>query len=169
MLATENYGATRIGYSGNAESQRQYIFGWELQPEELFPDVLLCLLLIKFFSIVGTIMIQCVRTLSCLSKSNHYTTSRPSNCIACIAVSDIICKVLSWQPMVYRYRTSWWIFEGSALLIWMTLSRRLVSVSVSHTYSAHRVSSSWQSSHEYRSEEGFVMLMTQSKTAMGVL
>jgi hypothetical protein len=39
MLATENYGATRIGYSGNAESQRQYIFGWELQPEELFPDV----------------------------------------------------------------------------------------------------------------------------------
>ena len=38
MLATENYGATRIGYSGNAESQRQYIFGWELQPEELFPD-----------------------------------------------------------------------------------------------------------------------------------
>jgi hypothetical protein len=41
MLATENYGATRIGYSGNAESQRQYIFGWELQPEELFPDVLI--------------------------------------------------------------------------------------------------------------------------------
>jgi hypothetical protein len=36
MMATENYGAICIG---NAESQRQCIFGWELQAEELFPDV----------------------------------------------------------------------------------------------------------------------------------
>jgi len=39
MMATENYGAIRIGYSGNAESRRQCIFGRELQAEELFPDV----------------------------------------------------------------------------------------------------------------------------------
>jgi hypothetical protein len=39
MMATENYGAICIGYSGNAESRRQWIFGWEPQAEELFPDV----------------------------------------------------------------------------------------------------------------------------------